>query len=78
MLLFSNLSKPAKVGIILMLAGVGVVGIGTGMANESISYYGLLIIVTGLFIYLAYTFSYTGKSGKTKYPFDEKKKKRKK
>ncbi|MDR4512789.1 MAG: hypothetical protein MRJ93_13910 [Nitrososphaeraceae archaeon] len=76
--MFGNLSKPAKIGVILILAGVGIVGIGTGMGDESVSYYGLLIIVTGLFIYLAYNYNFTGKFGKTKYPFDEKKKKRRK
>ncbi|HJS63474.1 MAG TPA: hypothetical protein VJ767_01285 [Nitrososphaeraceae archaeon] len=49
--------------------------VGTIMMSESFSYYGLLIIITGLFIYLAYSYSFMGRS---RYQIDEGKKKRKK
>ena len=74
-MLFNTLSRPVKIGVIILLSGVGVLAIGTTMMSESFSYYGLLIIITGLFIYLAYSYSFMGRS---RYQMDEGKKKRKK
>ena len=50
---------------------------GTYLNSETISYYALLVIITGLFIYMAYTFNFTSKS-KVNYSNKEKEKKSKK
>jgi hypothetical protein len=50
---------------------------GTYLNSETISYYALLIIITGLFIYLAYTFNFVSKSN-LDYANKEKGKKKKK
>lgn len=50
---------------------------GTFLNNETISYYALLIVITGLFIYMAYTFNFTSKSN-VNYSNKEKEKKSKK
>jgi len=57
-----NLSTPVKIGIIILLIGIGVMVYGTIVDSETISYYALLIIITGLFIYMAYTFNLTSRS----------------
>ena len=46
----------------ILLIGVAVMAYGTYLNNDTISYYALLIIITGLFIYLAYTLNFVGKS----------------
>ena len=61
----------------IMLIGVAVMVYGTYSNNEAISYYALLIIITGLFIYLAYTFNFASKSN-WDYANKEKGKKKKK
>ena len=50
---------------------------GTYLNNDTISYYALLIIITGLFIYLAYTLNFVGKSN-IEYKNREKQKEKKK
>ena len=72
-----NFSKPVKIGMIILLIGIAVMAYGTFLNNETISYYALLIIITGLFIYMAYTFNFTSKSN-VKYSNKEKEKKSKK
>ena len=72
-----NFSKPVKIGMIILLIGIAVMASGTFLNNETISYYALLIIITGLFIYMAYTFNFTSKSN-VKYSNKEKEKKSKK
>jgi hypothetical protein len=57
-----NFSKPVKIGMTILLIGVAVMAYGTYLNSETISYYALLIIITGLFIYLAYTFNFASKS----------------
>jgi hypothetical protein len=68
-----NLSTPVKIGIIILLIGIGVMVYGTFVDSETISYYALLIIITGLFIYMAYTFNRTSRSNMN-YSNKEKKK----
>ncbi len=60
--LLKNFSKPVKIGIIILLVGIAVMAYGTFLNDENISYYALLIIITGLFIYMAYNFNFTSKS----------------
>ena len=72
-----NLSKPVKIGMTILLIGVAVMAYGTYLNSEIISYYALLIIITGLFIYLAYTFNFASKSN-LDYANKEKGKKKKK
>ena len=70
-------SKPLKIGMIILLIGVAVMVYGTYLNSEIISYYALLIIITGLFIYLAYTFNFVSRSN-LDYANKEKRKKKKK
>ena len=72
-----NFSKPVKIGMTILLIGVAVMAYGTYLNSEIISYYALLIIITGLFIYLAYTFNFVSKSN-LDYANKEKEKKKKK
>ena len=72
-----NFSKPVKIGMTILLIGVAVMAYGTYFNSEIISYYALLIIITGLFIYLAYTFNFASKSN-WDYANKEKGKKKKK
>jgi uncharacterized membrane protein YoaT (DUF817 family) len=72
-----NFSKPLKIGMTIMLIGVAVMVYGTYSNNEAISYYALLIIITGLFIYLAYNLNFASKSN-FDYPNKEKEKRKKK
>ena len=72
-----NFSKPVKIGMTILLIGVAVMAYGTYLNSEIISYYALLIIITGLFIYLAYTFNFVSKSN-FDYANKEKGKKKKK
>lgn len=72
-----NFSKPLKIGLTIMLFGVAVMVYGTYVNSETISYYALLIIITGLFIYLAYNFNFTSKSN-LDYSNNEKEKEKKK
>ena len=51
---------------------------GTYLNNDTISYYALLIIITGLFIYLAYTLNFVGKSNIEYNNRDKQKEKKKK
>ena len=62
MKILNNFSKPVKIGMTILLIGVAVMAYGTFLNSDTISYYALLIIITGLFIYLAYTFNFVGKS----------------
>ena len=62
MKILNNFSKPVKIGVTILLIGVAVMTYGTYLNSDTISYYALLIIVTGLFIYLAYTFNFGSKS----------------
>jgi len=71
-----NFSKPVKIGMSILLIGVAVMAYGTYLNNDTISYYALLIIITGLFIYLAYTLNF-GKSN-IEYKNREKQKEKKK
>ncbi len=57
-----NFSTPVKIGVLLLLVGIAIMAYGTYLNNETISYYALLIIITGLFIYMAYTFNFSSKS----------------
>jgi hypothetical protein len=75
--LLKNFSKPVKIGIIILLVGIAVMAYGTFLNDENISYYALLIIITGLFIYMAYNFNFTSKSN-VNYFSKEKGKKSKK
>ena len=61
----------------ILLIGVAVMAYGTYLNSEIVSYYALLIIITGLFIYLAYTFNFAPKSN-LDYASKEKGKKKKK
>jgi hypothetical protein len=72
-----NFSKPVKIGMTILLIGVAVMAYGTYLNSEAISYYALLIIITGLFIYLAYTLNFASKSN-LDYANKEKGKKKKK
>jgi amino acid transporter len=72
-----NFSTPVKIGVIILLIGIAVMAYGTFLNSETISYYALLIIITGLFIYMAYTFNFVNKSN-VNYSNKEKEKKRKK
>jgi hypothetical protein len=72
-----NLSKPVKIGIILVIIGVAVMAYGSYLNNDTIAYYALLIIITGLFIYLAYSLNLGSKSN-VDYPKKEKEKKKRK
>lgn len=62
MKILNNFSKPVKIGVTILLIGVAVMAYGTYLNSDTISYYALLIIITGLFIYLAYTFNFVSKS----------------
>lgn len=57
-----NFSRPVKIGMTILLIGVAVMAYGTYLNSDTISYYALLIIITGLFIYLAYTLNFVNKS----------------
>lgn len=70
-----NFSTPVKIGLIILLIGIAIMAYGTFLNSETISYYALLIIITGLFIYLAYTFNFSSKSN-VKYSNKEKKSKK--
>ena len=72
-----NFSNPVKIGVIILLIGIAIMAYGTYLNNENISYYALLIIITGLFIYMAYTFNFVSKSN-VNYSNKEKEKKKKK
>ena len=72
-----NFSNPVKIGIIILLIGVAVMAYGSYLNSDTIAYYALLIIITGLFIYLAYTFNFASKSN-LDYAYKEKGKKKKK
>ena len=61
----------------ILLIGVAVMAYGTYLNNDTISYYALLIIITGLFIYLAYTLNFVGKAN-TEYNNRDKQKEKKK
>jgi hypothetical protein len=74
--LLKNLTRPVKIGIIILLFGIGVMFYGTFVNSETISYYALLIIITGLFIYMAYTFSLTSRSNMNYSDKEKKNKKR--
>ena len=63
--------------MVILLLGIAVMAYGTFLNSETISYYALLIIITGLFIYMAYTFNFASKSN-VNYSNKEKEKKRKK
>ncbi|MGE0243152.1 MAG: hypothetical protein AB7F53_06370 [Nitrososphaeraceae archaeon] len=71
-----NLTRPVKIGIIILLFGIGVMFYGTFVNSETISYYALLIIITGLFIYMAYTFNLTSRSNMNYSNKEKKNKKR--
>ena len=75
--LLKNFSTPVKIGLIILFLGIAVMAYGTFLNNETISYYALLIVITGLFIYMAYTFNFTSKSN-VNYSNKEKEKKSKK
>lgn len=75
--LLKNFSNPVKIGVIILLIGIAIMAYGTYLNNENISYYALLIIITGLFIYMAYTFNFVSKSN-VNYSNKEKEKKKKK
>ncbi|HEX2408579.1 MAG TPA: hypothetical protein VHJ38_15355 [Nitrososphaeraceae archaeon] len=70
-------STPVKIGVIILLIGIAVMAYGTFLNSETISYYALLIIIIGLFIYMAYTFNFVSRSN-VNYSNKEKEKKRKK
>ena len=72
-----NFSTPVKIGLVILFLGIAVMAYGTFLNNETISYYALLIVITGLFIYMAYTFNFTSKSN-VNYSNKEKEKKSKK
>lgn len=62
MKIVNKFSKPVKIGVTILLIGVAVMAYGTYLNSDTISYYALLIIITGLFIYLAYTLNFVNKS----------------
>ncbi len=62
MKIVNKFSKPVKIGMTILLIGVAVMAYGTYLNSDTISYYALLIIITGLFIYLAYTLNFVNKS----------------
>jgi hypothetical protein len=62
MKIVNKFSKPVKIGVTILLVGVAVMAYGTYLNSDTISYYALLIIITGLFIYLAYTLNFVNKS----------------
>ena len=76
MKILNNFSKPVKIGMTILLIGVAVMAYGTYLNSDIISYYALLIIITGLFIYLAYTFNFVSKSN-VDYTTTEKEKEKK-
>lgn len=79
MKIVNNFSKPVKIGVTILLIGVAVMAYGTYLNSDTISYYALLIIITGLFIYLAYTLNFVNKSNVDHTTTEkEKRKKRKK
>ena len=72
-----NFSKPVKIGIIILLIGVAVMAYGSYLNSDTIAYYALLIIITGLFIYLAYSLNLGNKSNLNYTKKEKEKKKRK-
>ena len=79
MKIVNKFSKPVKIGVTILLIGVAVMAYGTYLNSDTISYYALLIIITGLFIYLAYTLNFVNKSNVDHTTTEkEKRKKRKK
>lgn len=62
MKIVNKFSKPVKIGVTILLVGVAVMAYGTYLNSDTISYYALLVIITGLFIYLAYTLNFGNKS----------------
>ena len=72
-----NFSKPVKIGIIILLIGVAVMAYGSYLNSDTIAYYALLIIITGLFIYLAYSLNLGSKSNLNYTKKEKEKKKRK-
>jgi hypothetical protein len=78
-----NFSKPVKIGMTILLIGVAVMAYGSYLNSDTIAYYALLIIITGLFIYLAYSLNLGSKSNldytnKEKDTYKEKEKKKRK
>jgi hypothetical protein len=79
MKIVNKFSKPVKIGVTILLVGAAVMAYGTYLNSDTISYYALLIIITGLFIYLAYTLNFVNKSNPDHTTTEkEKRKKRKK
>jgi hypothetical protein len=72
-----NFSNPVKIGIIILLIGVAVMAYGSYLNSDTIAYYALLIIITGLFIYLAYSLNLGSKSNLNYTKKEKEKKKRK-
>ena len=61
----------------ILLIGVAVMAYGSYLNSDTIAYYALLIIITGLFIYLAYSLNLGSKSN-LDYTNKEKEKKKRK
>ena len=72
-----NFSNPVKIGIIILLIGVAVMAYGSYLNSDTIAYYALLIIITGLFIYLSYYLNLGSKSNLNYTKKEKEKKKRK-
>ena len=72
-----NFSNPVKIGIIILLIGVAVMAYGSYLNSDTIAYYALLIIITGIFIYLAYSLNLGSKSNLNYTKKEKEKKKRK-
>jgi hypothetical protein len=72
-----NFSNPVKIGIIILLIGIAVMAYGSYLNSDTIAYYALLIIITGLFIYLAYSLNLGSKSNLNYTKKEKEKKKRK-
>ncbi|MGD1836170.1 MAG: hypothetical protein ACPKQO_10670 [Nitrososphaeraceae archaeon] len=68
-----KVSNPSKIGLAVFLVGIIIVATGTLQKDETFAYYGMILVMIGLFIYIAYSFSF---GGKNKINYKEKRKKR--
>ena len=61
----SKVPGPIRIGIALLILGAIVVGLGTILNRDALSFYGFIVVVCGFFLYFASSI-YLKKQGKGK------------
>jgi len=49
----SKVQGPIRIGIALLILGAIVVGLGTVLKRDALSFYGFIVVVCGFFLYFA-------------------------